>query len=343
LQRNKVAFGVTELIPLRQAALDPGLSARLVRRVPLLYASGPDAVSDRPAHVRAGSSLAWVGGRLALIQDDANFLALVSPDSAAVESVTLPAGKGGLRQFDDLRGNKKHKLDLEACVAIEEQGRPVFLAFGSGSTERREKVLVARHLDRAGPSITLLELPSLYRLLRGTPGFAPGRLNIEGVVRVGDLLRFFSRGNGKERGGVPPVNATCDLPLEEFLAHCEMPERFPPPTPVQVVQYDLGALGGVPLGFTDAAVVGDAVVYSVAAEASPDAVDDGVVSGSALGIIEASGRTRWAPITDAQGAQFVGKVEGLVAAEVPGSFYVVLDADDPTVPSELCVVELDGI
>lgn len=343
LQRNTIALGVADPILHRLAGFDPGLSIRVIRRTPLFYSSGADSALDRPAHVRAGSSLARWGDRLALIQDDANFLALVDPVTASVDSLTLPAGKGGVRQFDDLRGNKKQKLDLEACLSISEEEGMTFFAFGSGSTERREKLLTVRQAGKGTPVVSLTELPALYQVLRATPGFAPGRLNIEGVILVGEHLRFFGRGNGKEREGVRPVNATCDLPLHEFLAYCGAPERVPPPNPLNVVQYDLGDLDGVPLGFTDATVVGGSIVYSAAAEASPDAVDDGVVTGSALGVIDPQGRARWSPIKDDRGELFVGKVEGVIAAEVPGSFYVVLDGDDPTAPSELCVVELSGL
>jgi hypothetical protein len=332
---------VADLIPVRLAGFDPGLTFRVTGRVPLHYSGGADGALDRPPHVRAGSSLAWVGERLALIQDDANFLALVDPATAAVESVTLPAGKGGLRQFDDQRGNKKHKLDLEACVTVDRGA--TLLAFGSGSTQRRERILVARGIGSGAPEVALVELPGFYHLLRTSPGYAPGRLNLEGVVQVGDRLRFFTRGNGKARDGVKPVNATCDLPLEELLGHIGAPERFPPPTPLDVTQFDLGDLDLVPLGFTDATVVGEGVLYSAAAEASPDAVDDGEVTGSALGVIDAGGRARWAPLKDERGALFAGKVEGVVAAGVPGRLYVVLDADDPGAPSELCVVEAEGL
>jgi hypothetical protein len=45
--------------------------------------------------VRAGSSLSWFGDRLALIQDDANFLVLIEPHSLQVDPIPLPAGEGG--------------------------------------------------------------------------------------------------------------------------------------------------------------------------------------------------------------------------------------------------------
>jgi len=327
---------------LRVATRDPSLTATVIDRRPLRYAEGPDPRLDRPAHVRAGSSLAWIGDRLALIQDDANFLALIDPTTAAVEAVTLPAGKGGIRLFDKLRGNKKKKLDLEACVVVQERGAHLFLAFGSGSTDHREKVLVVRGLGTAHPRITLVKAGNFYQALRTAPGLAPGRLNLEGVAQLGSTLRFFSRGNGKERDGELPVNATCDIDLKGLLAYLDSFEDEPP-IPTAVTQYALGELEGVPLGFTDAAHIGDSVIYSAAAEASPDAVEDGGVTGSAIGIIDSAGTGRWTPIVERGGAPFREKVEGLVLARTKGRLHVVIDADDPETASELCTLELDGV
>ena len=44
-----------------------------------------------------------------------------------------------------------------------------------------------------------------------------------------------------------------------------------------VVRYELGVIDGIPLGFTDATALGDAVLFSAAAEDSPDATRDGRV------------------------------------------------------------------
>ena len=89
------------------ARQDKTLGARVVNRTPLLYAAGPDPLIDRPAHVRAGSSLARVKDFTVVIQDDANFIALIDKEHRQALAVTLPAGEGGIRQFDDLRGNKR--------------------------------------------------------------------------------------------------------------------------------------------------------------------------------------------------------------------------------------------
>jgi hypothetical protein len=327
----------------RTAAADPTLAAVVVSRVPLLYSEGADATLDRPAYVRAGSSLARTRDGVALVQDDANFVAIVEPQSGRARAIALPAGKGGRRLFDRLRGNKKHKLDLEACVTVDEEGGTLLIAFGSGSRKRREKVALVRYCESAHPDVTVVHLPLLYAALRREEAFAGSQMNIEGAIHVGDRLRLFGRGNGAPRDGVQPVNATCDLAWPTVLAHLRAPDRSPPPAPTDIIRYELGELRGVPLGFTDAAVWRDATIYSAAAEDSPDVIRDGRVAGSAIGVIDAAGRTRWAPLTEPSGDIFEGKVEGLLPADGERDrVFVVVDADDPEAASLLCTVELRG-
>src|SRR5450432_1790777 len=110
---------MSDPIQLSHARLDLGLGATVISRRPLYYSDGADDVLDRPKHVRAGSSLAWVGDRLAVVQDDTNFIALIDPSNQRVTAVPVPAGHNGVRQFGDSRGNKKWKLDLEACFCVE--------------------------------------------------------------------------------------------------------------------------------------------------------------------------------------------------------------------------------
>ena len=121
-----------------------GLEAIVESWTPLHYAAGADPSLDRPASVRSASSPAWVPGGIALVQDDANFIAVFDPDGARTRAIALPPGHEGLRLFDDRRGNKAYKLDLEACVSVEREGDTLLLALGSGSTRRREQVVLVR-------------------------------------------------------------------------------------------------------------------------------------------------------------------------------------------------------
>ena len=322
---------------------DSRLRAIISPGVPLLYEHRGNPPIDCPEHVRAASGIVWFGDELALIQDDANFIALLDPVSSRARAIALPPGEGGARLFDRDRGNKQFKLDLEACVTVELRGAPALLAFGSGSTARREVVARVSLVEGEDAHVEIVELPRFYAALRDTSGFAGSEMNVEGAVILGDRLRLFSRGNGRSTGELVAIDASCDLDLAELLAHLDAPRVVPPPIPMRVRSYDLGAIDGVRLGFTDATVVGGWVYYAAAAEASPDALEDGAVLGSVIGVLDEMHAPRYAVVTDAAGQRFAGKIEGIVSDPSRlGCLFAVADMDDPRRSAELCRVELIG-
>lgn len=325
-----------------RAHRDASLGARIVARRPLHYASGPDLGEDRPAHVRAGSGLVRFGTGLAIVQDDADFVALIDAASGVVEPVALPRRGTGVRQFDDERGNKAEKLDFEACVVAEIRSVETLLAFGSGSTPARESVLVFERGERV-PRV--VHATGLYAALREERDFSGSELNVEGAVLVGGALRLFQRGNGAARGGLSPVNATCDVPWS-YVVDLAGGRAVGAPSVGAVAQFDLGSVSDIALTFTDATVAtsGD-VMYLAAAEGSPDAVSDGAVVGAALGVIRTTSRgieARYTPLIGEDGAPAREKAEGVALGESRDHAYLVLDVDDPGRPSELCLVELSG-
>jgi hypothetical protein len=334
------------------AERDPSLTARVVRRVSMRYSAGADPASDRPAHVRAASGIAWVGSRVAVIQDDANFVALVDPATGLADPVALPPGAGGLRLFDDGRGNKADKLDHEALTSIESAGETLLVALGSGSTRLRESIALISSLDAPEPVIRVVVVGQFYSALRASTGFAGSELNVEGVVHVASRLRLFGRGNGAVLGDVRPVNATCDIDWAALRAHIAQPDHTPSPAPLDVIQYDLGSLGESRLTFTDAALGWSAgenvrpVFYLAAAEASPDVTRDGEVTGSAIGLIEERGgetTARWTELRGQLGHRLTLKAEGIaVVPHSPGRLLVVVDPDAYDQPSELLEVHLAG-
>ena len=202
----------------RIATQDATLQAVVISRQPLHYATGEDIAEDRPAHVRAASSITWIDHRIALVQDDANFVALLEPGNGAVYPIVLPRGEGGLRQFDDARGNKKFKLDLEACAALPGEHESSLLAFGSGSKKRRRNVAVIDRWQHAEPRVQLHDATTLYEALEAEVAFAGSDMNIEGALVTSDCIRLFGRGNGQPKRGLIPLNATCELRIDELLA-----------------------------------------------------------------------------------------------------------------------------
>jgi hypothetical protein len=316
---------------------DSALRARIIETRALRYASGSVPSDDRPAHVRAGSALGWLGGRIAVVQDDANFVALVDPAHGHVDALTLAAGEGGARCFDDVRGNKAHKLDLEACFVHGE----LLIALGSGSTPKRERLVVVHRSERRAE---LVDAGTLYAELRARSDFAGSELNVEGAaVLDGGRVVLLQRGNGAPRGALTPIDASAELALDALLAFVERGGSGAPPALERVTQFDLGTIDGVRLTFTDAAAHGAGLAFLAAAEASPDAVRDGAVAGVAIGLIDGRGTARWTRLRAHDGSWFAAKAEGLLFdPDRAGRAFAVVDVDDPARAAELVVLELEG-
>lgn len=320
----------------RRAQLDPGLAVRIIATRALPYTSAAPEHDDRPAHVRAASGIALHGGRLVVVQDDASFLAVVASDG--VSAIKLPRGIDGRRRFEVALGNKLDKLDLESCVAIDDE----LWAFGSGSLPIREKVCRVRH-----EVVRVRDAEPFYRQLREALG---GPVNIEGAARVGNELWLFHRGNTGPDDSGPAVFR---IHLDGLRAWLDARDRLP--NAPLVDGYDLGSIEGAPLGFTDAIAASPAagavspaagavsprVFYLACAELSPNAVDDGRVAGSQLGIIEGD-RVRATPLVGPDGHPV--KAEGIALDPArPGHAWVVLDPDDPATPATLLELEITGV
>jgi hypothetical protein len=116
---------------------------------------------------------------------------------------------------------------------------------------------------------------------------------------------------------------------------------------IEISRWDLGGVPRpdgrlVPLSFTDAAPGPDGrVFYLAAAEDTPNAIDDGLIAGAAVGVLH-RGEARWAPLLEAGGSPSVRKAEGLALAADGRGGFLVTDPDDAGIPAELCRVVLEG-
>jgi hypothetical protein len=307
----------------RRAVIDPRLEVRVVSRRPLVYAAGASLDDDVPAHVRAASGIVVHGDRLLVVQDDTAVIASIEQLAAtdpAVTAIQLPRGPGGRRRFEVALGNKLDKLDLEAALVVDDE----LWAFGSGSLPIRERIVRVHDAE-----ITIIDASALYARVRDAIG---GMINIEGVAHVRDSLWICHRGNTGPEDLNPAVVRLDFAAVRAWLAGGATPDVS------GVDRYDLGGVGRVRFGFTDAIARGDRVFYVAAAEASADAIADGVVLGSQLGVIEGEA-VRSAPLCDPDGAPL--KVEGLALIDDHHG-WITIDPDDVDVPAPLYGIELHG-
>lgn len=227
---------------------------------------------------------------------------------------------------------KRQKPDLELLLRLPLGPHGALLALGSGSAKGRDRgAIVPLDADGgvAGAS-TIVVAAALYDTLRGRLG----ALNLEGGAVVGERLVLLHRGNGANASP-----AWIELPLADVLAALQATATLGSGAALQVESTPLGAVDGVPWGFTDATPLADGgLLFSVAAEDSASSYDDGRCAGVGLGVRRPGQPPRLVATLDAP-----AKLEGLHAtprADGGLSLLLVSDADDPAAPALLLAAEL---
>jgi hypothetical protein len=256
------------------------LETRILRE---LLVDGPPAVAGR-AHLSAASGLAKLGNRLFVVADDEHHLAtfdLFNDEPGRL----VPIFDGELPLRHEAR--KAAKPDCEALLVLPAFGgypHGALLAMGSGSRPSRQRgALLA--LDAAGDiqgPVRTVDLTPLFAMLHE---HFPD-LNIEGAFVHGDTLSLLQRGNSGSA-----INARIDLSwrdLQRWLACAGTA-----PGPALITRFELGAIDGVPLSFTDGAALPEGNwLFSAAAEETADSYSDGGCAGSVIGLVDAGGTIR---------------------------------------------------
>lgn len=300
----------------------------IIRALTVTGQHGPN--DDRaPSHLSAASGLVRIGQRLYVVADDEHWLGVFDlSDDGPGSLLALLNGELPSRH----RARKLAKPDLESLTVLPAlSGHPcgALLAVGSGSRPNRQRALcigLDAHGGLAGTS-QQLDFTGLFDALRE---HIPD-VNIEGAFIDSADLCLLQRGNAGS-----PLNACIRWPWQEVEAWLRA--AGPVPSIASISRFDLGHLGGVPLGFTDAAALpGGGWVFCAAAEDTDDSVADGHCQGSALGWVSAAGELRLL-----QPMSLSCKAEG-IAVVVDGAaakLLLVTDADDRDTPSLLLATTL---
>jgi hypothetical protein len=279
--------------------------------------------------VRAASAVTAIAGGWFVVQDDANHAAWWDATSGRIDRVRLFPPVEGLDVFGDADGTKHRKPDLEAACTVTTADGDVVVALGSGSLPARTRGV----LVEVGPEDTLAavaaELAPLYGRVAAALGIDVARLNLEGACLVGGQLRWFQRGHG----GLGIASASVDVPCAALVAALRGQHDPASIEPAAVRRYDLGVLEGLALAITDAEVLDDGrVVVAATAEDAPDAIADGPVVGSVLGLLT-DDQVQVVPLPPDVARC---KVEGLASMGTSAGgqrMLAVVDDDDPTVAS----------
>jgi hypothetical protein len=330
------------------------LRVELVRH---LSVANPD--DGRPPFMSAASGVARAGdgGRAIAIGDDENHFWEGEVEGAEPGSYTriIP----GVLSADDRR-RKSQKPDLEALTILppfERNPNGALLACGSGGSSKRgttRSMGVAFTLDADGRLAGMpcrIGLEPLHSLLGR---HVTGELNLEGICVWDDHVVLAQRGNSLDDRGRPAKNQLLMLSREEIVRSLLTDLDVDPHELLEVADYDLGHRTvehdgrehELKLDFTDLDHVSadprGRIAFTAAAEGIDGSPLEGVIAGSAVGLIDPNGSVeRLVPLADAK-----IKLEGVDARYHEGrdeiELLLVADADDPDAPAPLLRATLPG-
>jgi hypothetical protein len=291
-------------------------------------------------HLPSASGVEIIGPTAYVVSDDAPYLYLL-------DAATLgPSGQLQLFETTDFttgRIPKASKPDLESMAAVvSPSGMAGLLLCGSGALPTREiGYFVGMPAAGASPEaaasrfVQRLDLRGLYARLREhlPPG---GGLNLEAAATTATELLLLQR----PQGSGPAL--LFGLPLDATLAYLFEP-RGPAPVPTRVLSFVLPTLGGYVAGFSGATYVAGQLLVSASVEATHDAIADGAVLGSFVGVVDiATSTAAFARLGWADGRAYLGKVEGLAVRRTlgPQALELLLVTDDDQGGSTALVAEL---
>lgn len=207
--------------------------------------------------IGSASGLLYQGNSLFIISDNSQFLY-----EYHIENKNLT--KNPLSQNSEKNIIKKQKPDFEAIAYFENS----FYIFGSGSTEKRNKMIQVNATTKQVVAIS--DLSNLYLSMQSFGAIKPEDFNLEGAICHGEKWYFFNRGNGISNKNVVFTVKSKNLTNEFNLESHEI---------------KLPKIKGVRASFTDAILVGEKIYFLATAEDSKSTYDDGEVLGSIIGRI----------------------------------------------------------
>ncbi|WP_324671630.1 DUF6929 family protein [Hymenobacter sp. GOD-10R] len=290
----------------------------------------------------SASGVEVIGDRAYIIGDDSPFLYCLDAHSfAAGAPITLFE----TAHFSTGRIPKNLKLDLESMTVVPgPDGETSLLLLGSGATAARENGFwVGLTADaKAAATVYPVSLAGLYAALRAAlpPGIT---LNLEAAATTQTELLLFQRTVGSAAGNL--VFRLPLMPTLDYLRHRQM--QVPR---VQTQLYVLPTIEGKPAGFSGATVFQDTLFVTASVEDTSDAIADGAVLGSFVGVLPFPvSHNATAPITLPltqlvlpDGKPYRGKVESVAVRHIigPGQYELLLVTDDDAGGSTALLVDL---
>lgn len=298
-------------------------------------------------NIPSASAVEVVNGNIYIVGDDSAFLYVLKYDLTLLDKIALYEAKD--QDIVENRILKKKKADLECIAKFNINGYAHLLILGSGSKSPRRDIAYLVKLPTPYNkkhlvwSVSLVKWYSFLRMNEDVTG-PSGVLNFEAAAATENYMYLFNREN----------NAVLRFDLVEFVEFIQgHTDGIPFPT---VISSDLPAIENIRSGFSGADYFDHTLFFTAAAENTSNAIDDGAIMGSAVGILSFNGeeKTR-GKITSG----FVGtvsdytlipkindlplKIESISVYEKEGdsSYIAIAVSDDDKGGSDILMLQLD--
>lgn len=272
--------------------------------------------------VPSASAVEVINGTIYVVGDDSNFLYVLKYDLSLIAKV--PLYEIPKEDIIENRIRKKKKADLECITKFDINGYPHLLILGSGAkTPRRDvaflvKLPTSYNRNHKVWNINLEKWYSFLRLNEEITG-PSGVLNFEAAACDKEYLFLFNREN----------NAALRFDLSEFIEFIQgHTEGMPFPT---VIPCELPQIKGIRTGLSGADLFDDILFITASGENTSNAIDDGEILGSAIGILSFEGENK----TRGKSASgFKGRIEAFELIDVM--------TDDPLKIESVSIYEKEG-
>jgi len=233
--------------------------------------------------IPSASAVEVINGNIYIVGDDSSFLYALKYDLTLIEKVPLYVADE--THIVENRILKKKKADLECITKLTINGYPHLLILGSGSKSPRRDVAFLVKLPTSYNrkhlvwEISLVKWYSFLRMNEDVTGDS-GVLNFEAAASTSEFLYIFNREN----------NAILRFDMPEFIEFIQgHTDGVPFPT---IIKADLPTVDSVRSGFSGADYFDGKLFFTAAAENTSNAIDDGAIMGSAVGIVSFDGEEK---------------------------------------------------
>lgn len=218
--------------------------------------------------IPSASGIAIVNNSIYVIGDNSPWLFTLN-DEFDIASKTLI--KHVNFPVDDVI-RKSKKPDFEAFEALNDKE---LLMFGSGSKSPKRDVLVRIDCSNKTPEVEIHSLEKFYNNIRSLELLKNHKLNIEAAAIENDQLFLFNRRK----------NLILEYSLQGFLDYISYSSTYPEPKIYEVV---LPEIKDINAGFSGATMIHgeQKIIFSASVENTSNAIDDGQILGSYIGIID---------------------------------------------------------